>query len=374
VDPTENTIGSYSSLASALADAEEGTVIELKWNNALAITEPIQFDGRKIRVEAAAGYDPILLFEPTELQNIRSFFAVFSSSLEFYHVGIEMRLNPNVLSPHWSLFEVSGNTQLTFEQCLLTVRNRSNFDDSPYHDDVVFFRNGIPEVIEGAVNVRDPLAEPLVIHLTESLLRGEAMAIQSKVPQDIHIQCTNSLIALAKPFLLAEESRRVTRLATIQIRWEKVAFFGRQGIAHLFKETTATPLTVDFESKNSIFALNRSAFVVFLGIQTKKEALENFRWSSGGTDNYFQGVSGLRFRSSPMSPDVGTASEMPLDDWRQHWTSEMKDRTKIDALPLNEIGKAMSQYLPRDVQLPFDSPGKIAMPDLNWFPTLWNVD
>jgi serine/threonine-protein kinase len=375
VDPTGNTSGSYRSLAAALTDAEDGTRIELKWNHNQRIQESIQLDRRKLQIVAAKGYDPILLFEPSLSQNARSLFTVFSGNIDFEKVGIEIRLNRNLMVPHWSLFELTGNTRLMFEKCCLTVRNTSPYDDTAYHDDVVFFRNGIPEVIEGAVDVRDPLAEPLVIHLTDSLLRGEAMLIQSKVPQDIHIQCTNSFIALAKPFLLAEESRRVSRQATIQIRWDKVAFFGRQGIVHLFKEATATPLIVDFESKNSIFVLNRSAFAVFRGIQTQKEALENFKWSGGGTDNYFQGVSGLRFRTSPVPPDAGTVVEMPLDDWRQHWTQEMKDRTKIDTLSMSEINKAMSQFLPsNDVRLPFDSPGRVAMPDTNWFPSLWNLD
>jgi len=133
-------------------------------------------------------------------------------------------------------------------------------------------------------------------------------------------------------------------------------------------------LTIDFESKNSIFVLNRSAFAVFRGIQNPQKALENFQWSGAGTENYFQGVLGLRFRTLPVPPDVGTTSEMTLDDWRQRWTPEMRDQTKINVLTLAEMTKAMSQYLPRDVRLPFDSPGRAAMPDLNWFPSLWNVD
>jgi hypothetical protein len=131
---------------------------------------------------------------------------------------------------------------------------------------------------------------------------------------------------------------------------------------------------VDFESTNSIFVLNRSAFAVFRGTQNQQKALENFQWSGAGTENYFQGVSGLRFRTVPFPPDTGTTYEMPLDDWRQRWTPEMKDQTKINVLTLSEITKAMSQYLPRDVRLPFDSLGRAAMPDLNWFPSLWNVD
>ena len=375
VDPTGNTLGSYRSLASALTDAEDGTTIELRWNHNHPIQEPIQLDWRKLHIVAAKGYDPILLFVPSSSQNARSLFTVFSGNIDFKGVGIEIRLNREVVASHWSLFELAGNTRLTFEKCCVTIRNISPYDDSAYHDDVVFFRNGIPGGIEGSDNLGDPLEEPLVIHLTDSLLRGEAIAIQSKVPQDIQIRCANSLIVLAKPFLRAEESRWASRPTTIQMRWDKTAFFGRQGVAHLFKESATAPLKVDFESKHSIFVLNRSAFAVFRGMQTQQEALENFQWSGGGTDNYFQDVSGLWFRTSFLSPDSGTIYDMSLNDWQQRWTPEMKDQTKIDALTiLSEMTKATSQYLPRDVRLPIDSPGRDVMPDLNWFPLLWNVD
>ena len=374
VDPTGNTIGSYPSLASALTDATDETVIELKWNNILPVMEPIQLDSRKLQLKAAEGYDPILLFEPTELQNItqntRSFFTVFSSSIEFHHVGIEIRLNPNVLSPHWSLFELSGNTRLTFEKCCLTVRNRSNFDDSPYHDDVVFFRNGIPAgSLEGTSDAEDIISEPLTIQVADSLLRGEAVAIQSNVPQDVHVQFSNSLIALARSFILIEENRRVTRLATIQIRWNKVVFFGRQGFANLYKEMTAAPMVIDFESQQSIFVLNRFPFAVFRGLQPRQKVLNDFRWSGG--PNYFQGVTGLRFRAPTLSPDSST--EMLLEEWqRQPWAQDTSEQTRIDTLMLNEISKPMSRYLPQDMRAAFGTTENVPLPNLDWFPVRWS--
>jgi serine/threonine-protein kinase len=368
VDPTGNTIGSYPLLTSALTDVEDGTIIELKWNDTLRITEPIRLDRRKIQFVAAAGYEPILFFEPSSSQH-SSFFTVLSSEIEFHRVGIEFRLNPTVHSSHWSLFELAGNTKLTFEKCLLTVRNKHTFDVSPYHDDVVFFRNGIPEGLEEMNNAVDPFAEPLSMTITNSLLRGEAIAVRSNVSQDIHIECTHSLIALAKPFLELEETRRATRQAMIQMRWNSVAFFGHQGVAHLIKDAAAEPMSVDVDAKQSIFVLNRSPFAVFRGIRVPEKALENFHWS--GTENYFQGVSGLRFRTSFLSPDAGT-TEMSLEEWLK--TAEMNEQTKIDVLSLSEITKPVSQYLPQDVRWSFGLTSSVPLPELDWFPLRWNGD
>jgi len=370
VDPIGHTIGSYPSIASALSDAENGTTIELKWNGTRRITEPIWLDQRDLRFVAAAGYEPVLLFEPTELQ--RSLFAVFSSNLRFEGVGIDIRLNPDVLLSRWSLFELSGNVRLVFDKCCLTIQNiqdRTIADNSAYHDNVVFFRNSIPQtLLEGASNAGDAIFEPLTIEVMNSLLRGEAVAIQNNIPQDIIVQFTNSLVALAKPFIHVEESRRAVK-QTIQIQWDRVVFFGRQGVVLLHKETAAESMVVDFNSHQSVFVLNRSPFAVFRGLQsqTRQRVLTDFRWS--GMENYFQGVSGLWFRSPSVLPEPGTG-EMSLDIWQGQWTSDTKEQTKIDMLRLTEIVKPMSRYLPQDIYTAFGS-SDIPLPDLDGVPVRW---
>jgi len=374
VDPTGNTPDSYLTLAAALVDAEDGTVIKLKWNRIHSVAEPIQLDRRKLIFEAEEGFDPVLRFEPTESHNTRSFWAVFSSHLEFHHVGIEMRINPIVVSPQWSLFELSGSTQLTFKQCCLTVQNISTFDNSASHDDVAFFRNGMPTgILEGARDVGDMIFEPLTIHVTNSLLRGEAVAIQSNVSQDIDVRFSDSLIALASPFVFFKEPRRAVRQATIQIRWDRVAFFGRQGFASLTKEVDAEPMVVDVDSQQSFFVLNRSPFAVFRGSQSRQKALTEFRWRGSGNlndPNYFQGVLGLRFPASSLSPNSG--AELSLGDWSVQWTQETRDQTKIDTLPLIEIGKPMSRFLPQDMRSSFGSAESLPLPDFGWFPVMWS--
>jgi len=373
VDPTGFTPGSYSSLASALLDAPDGTTLELRWNHALPIGEPIRLDQRNLRFVAAERYFPILLFEPSELQDTRSFFTVFASTVTFENVGIEFRHNPNVRAAHWSLFELAGATRLTFDQCFLTVRNRTNFSDTANHDDVVFFRNGTSAGgVEDAFMFDESFPEPLTITITNSLLRGEAVTVESKVPQDIHIECTHSIIALAKPFLYAEESRRATRHAVIQIHWNRVAFFGQQGVALLSKEMTDMPIIVDFAAQDSVFVLNRSPFAFFQGSRDQDATLLDFRLS-GWVNNYFQGVSGLRFRTSSLFTDAGIPYEVPLSEWQEDssWTAEMKEQTRVNVLSLNDINKPVSRYLPRDVRLLYPME-RNPLPELEWFPTLWN--
>jgi len=361
VDPSGYTIPSYPSIASALTDAEDGTIIQLKWNGTQQITEPIRLDNRHLKFVAAPAFEPVVLFVPTELQ--RSLFTVSSSDLTFENVGIDIRIDPNVWLTQWSLFELSGNVRLTFDRCCLTIQNRTIYDNNAYHDEVVFFHNSIPADSEGANHPGDAFFDPLTINVTNSLLRGEAFAIRSTVAQDIRVEFTNTLVALAKPFIHVSENRRAERRTTIQIQWKQVAFFGSQGVILLQKETTTDPVIVDFDSQQSVFVLNRSPFAEFRGLpaQSRQRVLGDFHWS--GVENYFQGVSGLQFRSPALD-------EMSLEEWLEEWTDDPPEQRKINTLMLSEIVKPMSRYAPQDLHTAFGSLGiplpKIELP-LRWY-------
>jgi hypothetical protein len=199
-----------------------------------------------------------------------------------------------------------------------------------------------------------------------SALRGEAVALRSNVPQDIHIVCANSIIALAEPFLYTEESRRMTNEATILIRWNRVAFFGRQGVALLLKDIAHKPINVNFESQNSVFVLHRSPFVSFRGTRNEEASFEEFQllvWRN----NNFQGMPGIQFRTP------STADEIPLLEWLLS-TPNAHAETHINALPLRVINKPMSRYLPRDVRLLYEVE-RVSIPDFeSWWPDLWNSE
>ncbi|MCL2709835.1 MAG: serine/threonine protein kinase [Planctomycetaceae bacterium] len=363
VDPSDNTIGSFPSIASALAGAEDGTTIQLKWNGVQRIIEPIRLDNRKLKFVAAPAFEPVLQFAPTELQ--RSFFTVFASDLAFEDVGIDVRIDPNVWLTFWSLFELSGNVRLTFDKCCLTIHNRTIYDNNAYHDNVVFFHNSVPTDSEGTHNPGDAVFDPLTLTVSNSLLRGEAFALRSSVSQDIRVEFTNALVALAKPFIHISENRRAERQTTIRIQWNQVAFFGSQGFALLQKEPTADPMVVDFDSQQSVFVLNRSPFAEFRGLplQSRLRVLNEFLWS--GEENYFQGTSGVQFRSP-------TLEEMSLEEWLEPWTYNTHEPMRINKLMLSEIVKPMSRYSPQDLRTAFGLL-EIPLPEIV-LPLRWYAD
>ncbi|MDR0706208.1 MAG: serine/threonine protein kinase [Planctomycetaceae bacterium] len=413
VDPSGETPGSYASLGVALADVEKQTVIELKWNNYMKV-DPLIFAGRQLKIVAAKGYYPILLFESSESsyvsQNPRSMFTVGSSELEFADLAIEMRIRQGVLAQDWSLFELIGGNKLIFSRCCLTIRNKSVSDNSAYHDDVAFFRNstsqgGINPIVfdlpvdtsvssfgssSGVTNTRNiettslDTAEHLNMTVTDSFLRGEATLLQCDVPQMIECHVKNSLIALAKPFVQTEDTKRTTpQDSEVHIQLEHITFFGTLPFARQIQNSFATePMKLKIEAWNSIFFLNQFPLAIFRGAPSSQSAFDYFKWTGGS--NYFQNVTfGWKFTPSPSALGGGITYDMPIAEWKEKMNPTVeKDpqlMTKIDVLKFDEIRKPMHQLLPEDMQ--FRSESRItdtekasagfSVGTLNWLPQSW---
>jgi serine/threonine protein kinase len=413
VDPSGETPGSYASLGVALADAEKQTIIELKWNNYMKI-DPLTFAGRQLKIVAAKGYYPILLFESSDSsyvsQNPRSMFTVGSSEIEFADLAIEMRIRQGVLAQDWSLFELIGGNKLTFSRCCLTIRNKAISDNSAYHDDVAFFRNatsqgGISPIAfdltvetptssfgsssdvtnTGNVETSSPgTAERLNMTVTDSFLRGEATLLQCDVPQTIECHVKNSLIALAKPFVQTEDTKRTTpQDSIVRIRLDNVTFFGSITLARQIQNSFATePMKLEIGAWNSIFRLNQLPLAIFRGAPSSQSAFDYFKWTGGS--NYFQNVTfGWKFTPALSASGGGITYDMPIAEWKEKMNpATEKDTqlmTKIDVLKFDEIRKPMHQLLPEDLQFRPESritdtekvSAGFSAGTLNWLPPSW---
>jgi serine/threonine protein kinase len=387
VDPSGETAGSFRTFSDALTNVEKGTVIELKWNGIYRIIEPLMMTGLQLTVTAAADYHPILLFEPmTSMfvsQSPRSLFTVTSCNLEFRDVAVEMRINQNVLAQHWSLFELASDSSVRFYRCCLTIRNKASSDDLAYHDDVAFFRNNVvlpvadPEaisVISSIVSESVPSStstERLQIVVSNSLLRGEATALQCDFPQNIDFQTENSIIALAKPFVQMEDTKRITQQETaVRVSMSGSIFAGQQWFVRQDRNPQNTePMRLSIDAKNSIFILNYSPFAVFRGAKSVENAADYFHWS--GTSNYFQKVTqGWRFRPMFTTSESTAPPDLPLRDWQEKMEPDIRLRTKLDTLIIDDIRKPMSRILAKDfVFSNLDDPA--LPPMLDWFPKNW---
>ena len=365
VDPGGKTPGAYISLSTAIAEAGKQATIELKWNGPLGI-DPMALNGCELSIIAAPEYTPMLSFKPTDTmyfsQNSRSMFTLNGCSLEFRDVAVEMWISQDVLASRWTLFELFGPNKLTFTRCCLTLQNAAS-DYSAYHQDVAFFRNSPPQIrfenltVENlppppewyAMAPYDVNSKPGVhLKLSDSLLRGEAVALQCEAVQAVDFRLEHSCVALARSFVQIEDVARTSKQdnTTVHVWLDHAFIYSRRFLAKQNRSMMSSEiLRLAFDSQLSIIRLNQTPLAELQGSAFPTTLAESpFRWT--GRDNFFQNVSlGWKLRpiSSPNEPE--TASEMTLDKWKD----QMGASVILDQLTLPEIRKPAHRLTPTDM-------------------------
>lgn len=389
VDPTGLTPDSFKTLAAALAKADKGATIELKWNDMEKI-DPFALTGRQLNFLAADGYRPIMRFEPSSSlvasQSSRTMITLRTCHLIFQDIGIEMNINQDDMGLQWTLFELIDTNDIRFQNCTLTIRNAAN-DNSAYHQQVAFFRNssftaGLEQIpLVSSIEKSDPISTPidmenfseygilsvknsfepirtisvsnndkqrLKIQMSDSILRGEATCFRCDKLQDTEFIAQNSLFALAKPFVRLEDSGRTTPSESeVRILFDRVSYYGLQPFVRQNRNSFETePMRLEIETNRSVFFLNDAPLAVFRGASSRLSAFDYLKWS--GRNYYFQNISlGWKFQPDTSRPDGGIAYDMPLSEWNEI----MNPRTERDATQLPQIDQLIFEEIKKPAHL-----------------------
>ncbi|MGL4593731.1 MAG: serine/threonine protein kinase [Thermoguttaceae bacterium] len=413
VDPIGTTPGCFPTLAAAVADAPDGTTIELKWNGMMDIV-PLEITQKRIRIIAANGFEPLLVFDPaasmTASSTYRDQFAMFKlhgSDLEWSGVGIEMRIQKDILATRWTLFELTGQNRLVISRSLLTIRNKATHDNSAYHDDVAFFRT-VPLYLEYSLHAFSPqeIKSPNVsmdalshsnqsdvsitstaysqhvpmipatsamrfaddatrhslpetnssaiqIRIQDSLLRGEATGLRCEANTPTSWDLKNTFVALAKSLVQMDAISSAQMIPLIQIFCDHVSFFGRQVVAKLECSSGTSEMgKVEIDSRDSIFLLEHAPLISFSGMRSQEEAIQRLRLK-GYSDfpTYFQNVS-LAWvnQGSFTNGNSGGNDEMRLSEWKNR-VCQKENELRIDQLVMNDVPKPTYRLLPDDLQI-----------------------
>ena len=349
VDPSGVTLHSFLTLSAAVAEAEEGATIELKWDGPITL-EPLVFHDRRLTFVAAKGFWPELSFSPSEPSNMLT---MTDSDLTFQDVTIEMRIPREILASRWTLFELLGNNRLSFLKTTLTIQNTSD-NYSAYHQDVAFFRNGFPQAHFSAVS-SDSVAElgaawigwgwetptdttehlshdadkterktdtsaarsELQLSFDGCLIRGEAIGFRVEVPQTVRLAAERSVIAITNPFLQTEDTKR-QRTSDIRMKLDDVLFYGNDVFCRINRASLATePMRLTVNSARSSFLLRRTPLFEFHGAKSLSNVDEYFIWN-GHDSNIYRSLSVVgRCRAIAGVAETGINRDITIDEWNE---------------------------------------------------------
>ena len=330
---TENAAGDnqFSSLGAACNAAQKDDVIELRFNGPRK-EQPMTLSNQQVTVRPGEGYQPVIVFQPTEINPIisRSMFTLTAGRLTMVDVAVELYVPREIPADNWAMFETWGGQTIRLERCSLTVQNATD-RLATYHQEVAFVRAKPAPDADVAVD-NSPAATPLAtIELPDCVARGEAVFLCVEELQPVYLLWENGLLATTEQLLTAGGGQVAPKLdEMLRLELRHVTAAVRGGLCRL-SATPANPhqLTVQFACTDDIIMTARGAPLVEQeGTVGLDKSRQQFLWK--GDRNYYQDVD-VFWMVRNMDSRIA-AEAMNFEDWKTHWGTSRENQPSRDPL------------------------------------------
>ena len=280
----------------------------------------MKLSNSQITVRPGEGYQPIIVFRPSETNPVkypRSMFSLRAGRLTMVDVAVELYVPREVPADNWALIETWGGQTVRLERCWLTVHNASD-QLTTYREGVAFVRAKPAPDTDAALESSRAATPLATIELTDCVARGEAVFLSVEDLQPVYLRWDNGLLATSDQLLTAvggQIAPKADEVLRVELRHLTAAVRG--GLCRL-SATPANPyqLAVQFVCSDNIILTSPGAPLVQQeGTLTVEKARERFTWN--GDRNYYQDVDVfwmLRTPDSQLVPDV-----MTFSGWKAYW-------------------------------------------------------
>jgi serine/threonine-protein kinase len=323
------TFGQYAKLGTAIREAKDGDIIELRYDGVL-YEEPMDILGRRLTIRAARGRSPVIHFRVDNedlLSDRRSMVSIDGEGghLTLADVRIVLTL-PRGASDHWSMFELGHTDGLRLENCAVTVRNNGTASDRPTAT-IVDVRAGLAD---GAGMMQDsmPQAAAVKVAALQSIFRGGATFLRFAKSRPVELRVENSLVALSEHLVKGDvglTSGRAVANTLIELRQSTV--FTAAGLIRLTNNDTVSPsgttssMHVEARCFDSILAAAiGSAMIEQVSGEPAEKQKEQFGWSA--ERSFYDGFAAM-WRI--FSPDGFIEQE--YSDWSKYWDIDENQTT-----------------------------------------------
>ncbi|HET6324101.1 MAG TPA: protein kinase [Planctomycetaceae bacterium] len=346
----------YATLESAVADAKDGSTIELKFNGVRAVSEkPFRISGRRVTIKAGRGYHPVISFSPRELPATGfegRMIALNNASLDLFDVDVQATVPDATNADHWSLFSFGGPDRLTCRNVNITVTNPGNRQ---------------AEIVDISANAPMPSRQPnpmgappeFEIELEHCLIRGSCGLFAVRTVEGGRIVVRESALALQGALIsnFGDENAS-SEMRRIALRMEHLSCFLGGGLIQLDGgDVPRTLVPLDVTARNNVFASKSQTPLVVLAGRTKEEEFPRLiRWGDG-SHNFYDHFSSYWSVSSP----TGESSNMPLnfESWK-HLLGDNENDSNAGNIAWTHAwqGKSFASIRKADFELPPESPAR----------------
>jgi eukaryotic-like serine/threonine-protein kinase len=351
----------YITIEAAVADAKDGSSIELKYNGIRPVPEkPFRISGKRVTIRAGRGYHPVISFSPRELPATGfegRMITLNNASLDLFDVDVQATVPDATNADHWSLFSFGGPDRLTCRNVNITVTNPGNRQ---------------AEIVDISSNAPMPARQPnpmgappeFEIELEHCLIRGSCGLFAVRTVEGGRIVVRESALAL-QGALIANfgDENSSSEMRPIALRMEHLTCFLGGGLIQLDGgDVPRTLVPLDMTVRNNVFASKSQTPLVLLAGRTKEEDFPRLiRWGDG-SHNFYDHFSSYWSVNSP----TGESSSMPLnfESWKHLLGDKESDsNTGNIAWTHSWQGKSFASIRKADFELAPDSPARAGAAD-----------
>lgn len=312
----------FSSLSAALAVAQTGNVIELRYDGPRDQT-PVKLANRRLTIRAGEGFRPAIVFRPEgndPVKQPRSMVTVTSGDLRLVGLAVELDVSRDVPAEQWSLVELFGGARVNLQRCSLSIRNSSD-SQTAYHPDVAFFRTR-PAPGTNGVTAGDSEAAlpPVAVELADCSVRGEAVMLRAEAFQSVHFEWENGLLATSEQLASIAAGAHAPadgEAITLNLR-HLTALVGGGVLTMTDRQPTSRQLPVSIVLSDSIVAGVPGVPFVDQYAEEGDDPRQRIRFQ--GNRNFYEGIDvfwRLRGAGDDRPPVL-----LDFDAWQSHWGSE----------------------------------------------------
>jgi eukaryotic-like serine/threonine-protein kinase len=342
---------SYATLEAAVADAKDGSTIELKYNGRRAVPEkPFRVSGRRLTIRGSKGFHPVISFLPRQLPAIgfeSRMISIANASLELVDLDIQATVPETSASDHWSLVSLGGPDHVRWHGVNLTITNPGNRPAEAV--DVSSTRDPMVDRIPGRQT--GPMGSPpeFEIRIEHSFIRGDCNLCTVRTTEAGRLDVSQSVVALQGSLLSnwgGDESPGDNRRLAVQL--EHVTCFLWGGLIQMDGGDVPRYLVpVSVDARNNIFATSSSTtpLISLAGKTSGDDFARLIRWE--GTRNFYDRFSNYwAVGASGSVADAATAPRaLSFDDWK-HLLGDTEVESNIGGITWKQAGSRPWQSKP----------------------------
>ncbi len=312
VTPDPNGSGEYATLADACEAAEEGDVIELRYNGPLA-TRAIQLENPGLTIRGAAGFAPVVTWQSARQESSgerpESFIDIDGGRLTLVHVEIELPSG----RPARAMVRMRDVEAVRLQACVLTLAETETVFGPG--DGAAFFE--IAPASSSDTEASDDFKGNL-LELEDCLVRGAATLLSAPQAVAAHLLWHNGLLLTSDRLLSFGGCDAPPKdMDQLVVELDHLTAVMRRGMC-LFENNWEAPFQIPAEIRctNSILiADSDAALIEQRGVDRIHDMRGRLEWH--GDRNFYEGVDvfwQIHGLDQDQAPD-----QMTLPTWRSFW-------------------------------------------------------